>query len=257
MKNYRFIALLLVIGVSLFAQGVPEEVAASAASRPALIVASTSWTAAFADLAGLDDVPFIAPANLIHPPEYEIVVSDVLKINHADYFIYAGYERMMQSMGSSIKKEAASLLKINTNNSIENVSEQAGIIASLMGTQDESQKRVAQYRQTIKAGAEKVRQEELDQLKVYCHAMQAFLAKDLGLSIAGTFGPGPVTAAQIAEVAKGGYDLIIDNIHNPIAKPFMEVSPATKLVVWRNFPERGGRNSLNEMVKANIEQLFR
>ena len=256
MKNYRFIALLLVIGVSLFAQGVPEEVAASAASRPALIVASTSWTAAFADLAGLDDVPFIAPANLIHPPEYEIVVSDVLKINHADYFIYAGYERMMQSMGSSIKKEAASLLKINTNNSIENVSEQAGIIASLMGTQDESQKRVAQYRQTIKAGAEKVRQEELDQLKVYCHAMQAFLAKDLGLSIAGTFGPGPVTAAQIAEVAKGGYDLIIDNIHNPIAKPFMEVSPATKLVVWRNFPERGGRNSLNEMVKANIEQLF-
>jgi len=256
MKNYRFIALLLVIGVSLFAQGVPEEVAASAASRPALIVASTSWTAAFADLAGLDDVPFIAPANLIHPPEYEIVVSDVLKINHADYFIYAGYERMMQSMGSSIKKEAASLLKINTNNSIENVSEQAGIIASLMGTQDESQKRVAHYRQTIKAGAEKVRQEELDQLKVYCHAMQAFLAKDLGLSIAGTFGPGPVTAAQIAEVAKGGYDLIIDNIHNPIAKPFMEVSPATKLVVWRNFPERGGRNSLNEMVKANIEQLF-
>lgn len=257
MKNYSFIALLLVIGLSLFAQGVPEEVAASAASRPALIVASTSWTAAFADLAGLDDVPFIAPANLIHPPEYEIVVSDVLKINHADYFIYAGYERMMQSMGSSIKKEEASLLKINTNNSIENVSEQAGIIASLMGTQGESQKRVAQYRQTVKEGSDKVRQQELDQLKVYCHAMQVFLAKDLGLSVAGTFGPGPVTAAQIAEVAKGGYDLIIDNIHNPIAKPFMEVSPATKLVVWRNFPERGGRNSLNEMVKANIEQLFR
>lgn len=257
MKNYTFIALLLVICVSLFAQGVPEDVAASAASRPALIVASTSWTAAFADLAGLDDVPFIAPANLIHPPEYEIVISDVLKINHADYFIYAGYERMMQSMGSSIKKEEASLVKINTNNSIENVSEQAGIIASLMGTQGESQKRVAQYRQTVKEGSDKVRQQELDQLKVYCHAMQVFLAKDLGLSVAGTFGPGPVTAAQIAEVSKGGYDLIIDNIHNPIAKPFLEVSPATKLVVWRNFPERGGKGSLNEMVKANIEQLFR
>ena len=254
MKKCSFIVLLLICTVSLFAQGIPEE---AAASRPAAIVASTSWTAAFADLAGLDDVPFIAPANLIHPPEYEIVVSDVLKINHADYFIYAGYERMMQNMGSSIKKEEASLIQITTNNSIENVQQMATLIASLLGTEAESKKRVDRYIQTVTEGANEITLRGADNLKVYCHAMQVFLAKDLGLSIAGTFGPGPVTAAQIAEVAKGGYDLIIDNIHNPIAKPFLEVSPKTKLVAWRNFPERGGRNSLAEMVGANIEELFR
>lgn len=71
MKRLIYSLLLLSLSLSLFAQGVPEEVAASAASRPAAIIASTSWTAAFADLAGLDEVPFIAPANLAHPPEYE------------------------------------------------------------------------------------------------------------------------------------------------------------------------------------------
>ncbi len=256
MKKLRIAFLLLIICTTLWAQGVPEDVAASAASRPASIVASTSWTSAFADLGGLDDVPSIAPANLIHPPEYEIIVGDVLKINNADYFIYAGYERMMQSMGSSIKKDAASLVKINTNNSVENVREQAALIASIMGTQAESEKRVEAYVQLVHNGAAKVKQQGMDTMKVYCHSMQVYLAKDLGLMVAGTFGPGPITAAQIAEVAKGGYDLIIDNIHNPIAAPLLEVSPASKLVVWRNFPERGGRGSLVEMVGANIENLF-
>lgn len=252
MKKLSIGIVLLIASVSLFAQAMPEQTA-----DPVAIIASTSWTAAFADLGGLDDVPFIAPANLIHPPEYEIIVSDVLKINNARYFIYAGYERMMQSMGSSIKKDGASLVKINTNNSIENVKQQAQLIASLTGTQKESDRRVEQYVQVVEKGAEKVRQQGMDQLKVYCHSMQVYLAKDLGLSVAGTFGPGPLTAAQIAEVAKGGYDLIIDNIHNPIAKPLLEVSPGSRLVVWRNFPERGGRGSLAAMAGANIGELFR
>jgi hypothetical protein len=252
MKKWSICFLLLIASVPLFAQAMPEQAAA-----PPAIVASTSWTAAFADIGGLDDVPFIAPANLIHPPEYEIIVSDVLKINNAQYFIYAGYERMMQSMGSSIKKNEASLVKINTNNSIENVREQAQLIASLTGTQAESDKRVEQYVQVVEKGAEKVRQQGMDRLKVYCHSMQVYLAKDLGLFVAGTFGPGPLTADQIAEVAKGGYNLIIDNVHNPIAKPLLEGSPGSRLVVWRNFPERGGRGSLAEMVGANIEELFR
>ncbi len=33
------------------------------------IVASTSWTAAFAFIAGADQVQIIAPASLQHPPE--------------------------------------------------------------------------------------------------------------------------------------------------------------------------------------------
>ena len=37
------------------------------------VVASTSWAAAFADIAGADEVESIAPVNLRHPPEYELL----------------------------------------------------------------------------------------------------------------------------------------------------------------------------------------
>ncbi|MPM41562.1 hypothetical protein SDC9_88217 [bioreactor metagenome] len=126
-----------------------------------------------------------------------------------------------------------------------------------MGTEEESIKRVQSYEQVVLEGKLKAEQQGLSDLKVYCHAMQVYLAKDLGLQIAGTFGPAPVSAAQIAEVAKGGYDLIIDNIHNPIAGPLLEVSPASKLVVWRNFPSDGAHKSLERMVQANIKELLR
>jgi len=257
MRNYLFsLIIMLLAAFSIPAQGVPEEVAASSASHPASIVASTSWTAAFADLGGLDDVAFIAPATLTHPPEYEITVSDVVKINHADYFVYAGYERMMQSMGDSIKKEAGTMVQITTTNDIENVKKQAAILASLEGTEDKSKVRLDSYIATIEEGAKQAEALGLTEAKVYCHTMQVYLAKDLGLQVAGTFGPGPVTAQQISEVSKGGYQIIIDNIHNPIAGPLLEVSPDSKIVVWRNFPESGGRGSLESMVHANIQALI-
>lgn len=138
-KHLPFCLILLALAVPLSGQGTTEKATESKTS----VVASTSWTAAFADLGGLDDVAHIAPANLIHPPEYEITVSDVIQINRADYFIYAGYERMMQSMGDSIKKDSDSMIQIHTNNSVENVKAQALKIAQIMGTEEKSAPRVA------------------------------------------------------------------------------------------------------------------
>ncbi|HKM08423.1 MAG TPA: zinc ABC transporter substrate-binding protein [Sphaerochaeta sp.] len=257
MKKMLAVLLFLTLSVALFAQGAPEQLSMSSASRTISVIASTSWTAAFADLGGAEKVEVIAPASLIHPPEYEITVSDVLKIDKADYFIYAGYERMMQSMGDAIGKTNTDLVKINTDNSIENVKTQAALIASALKSQYYSEDRVFEYVETIQNGKQAVEKKGLDKQKVYCHAMQIYLAKDLGLEVGGTFGPGPLTANQIAEVAKGGYDIIIDNVHNPIASPLMEVSPKTKLVVWRNFPEAVERASLQKMVQENIDALLK
>lgn len=248
---------LLILSVALFAEGTTEKATTSSASRTISVIASTSWTAAFADLGGAQNIEIIAPASLIHPPEYEITVSDVMKIDKADYFIYAGYERMMKSMGDSISKTNTDLIQITTDNSIENVTKQAALIASALKSQYYSEDRVYDYIQTVENGKQAVAKKGLDKLKVYCHAMQVFLAKDLGLQVGGTFGPGPLTASQIAEVAKGGYDIIIDNVHNPIASPLLEVSPNTKLVVWRNFPETVERKSLQKMVQQNIDALLK
>ena len=162
----------------------------------------------------------------------------------------------MQSMGDSIKKNPEAMVKINTNNSVENVTQQAKSIATLLGTEEKSAERLASYIATIEKGKEAVKNKGMDTLQVYCHSMQIYLAQDLGLQVTGTFGPGPLTVNQIATVAKGQYDIIIDNIHNPIAAPLLEVSPTSKLVVWRNFPSSVERGSLEKMVQANIDALL-
>ena len=216
------------------------------------IVASTSWTAAFADLAGLDDVTAIAPANLRHPPEYEVTVSDIQTISESDIFIFAGFERMMKTLGDSI--EGVNMVKITCDNSIETVTEMSQKIAEITGTQDECKKRVAEYVATIEEGRKKVEATGLAGAKVFCNKNQIYLAKDLGFEIAATFGPGPATSDDIAKAKTTDFAFIIDNIHNPTGAPLAEVSTA-KYIIWRNFPEQVEHNALKKVVEANIAQI--
>jgi hypothetical protein len=219
-------------------------------------VASTSWTAAFAELAGLDDVVTIAPASLRHPPEYEIKASDIANLMDADLFVYAGYERMMNTIQESAQLPQEKQIKITTANNMDNVRLQTAAIAELAGTQETNAKRVDAYAAVIEAGRAEVVRQGLDKVPAMVHAMQVPLAKDLGLDVRATFGSAPATAAQISDAATGTYGIIIDNIHNPVAGPLAEVSPSSKLVVWRNFPETVGGDALRTMVEANIEALL-
>jgi hypothetical protein len=244
------LSALFLVG-SLSAQPVSE----TQASAPQ-VIASTSWTAAFADLAGMDGVVAIAPPSLVHPPEYEITVKDVQKIAEAQYFVYAGYELMMKSMGDAIGGDSTEMIKINTDNSIATVEAETAKIAAIAGTEEESAARVSRYVQTVTDGKKAVEEAGLQGKKVLCHSMQVYLAKDLGLQIAGTFGPGAATAQQISDAAKNGYDIIIDNVHNPVAGPLSEVSPDSKVVVWRNFPDAVEPDALTNMVRKNIEALL-
>jgi hypothetical protein len=254
-KRIPALLTILLLAVALYAEGAPELQISSASSKPN-VVASTSWTAAFADLGGIDYVTVIAPPSLVHPPEYEITVKDVQNISKADYFIYAGYERMMKSMGDSITSGSVQMIPINTDNSLATVESQAKIIASAFNTEKESDQRVKQYANTLATGKQAVAEAGLNTQKVLCHSMQIYLAKELGLQIAGTFGPGPITAKQIADAAENQYDIIIDNIHNPVAAPLAEVSPGSNVVVWRNFPSSIGRGSLEAMVQENLDALL-
>lgn len=217
------------------------------------VIASTSWTAAFADIAGIDQVEIIAPANLRHPPEYEITVSDIQKVAQSKYFIYAGFERMMQTLGDSTGN--TKMIKVSCNNSIENVTKQVTMLAEVFGTQEVCAERLEEYKNAILAGKAWLEENGLSGAKVMCNTNQTYLAKDLGLEIAATFGPGEVTSEQIANAKKNNYVFIIDNVHNPVAQPLAEVSPASKYVIWRNFPEAVERNALKKVVEDNINML--
>ena len=76
MKKLSSVLILLLLATSVFANGKKDSSSTVNSKEEQVVVASTSWTAAFADLAGIDNVTSIAPASLRHPPEYEVTVRD-------------------------------------------------------------------------------------------------------------------------------------------------------------------------------------
>lgn len=225
-------------------------------AAPKKVVASTSWSAAFSDIAGADEVESIAPVNLRHPPEYEITVSDVQKISDSEVFIFAGFERMMKTLGTKVANKGVSV-QVTLDNSLATVKESTLKIAQALGTEDIQKVRFAEYEKLVKDGQKKALKKKLNKKKVLCNKNQTYLAKELGLEIAGIFGPGPVTAEELLEAKKAGYDLIIDNIHNPTGKPVTEVLPKAKYIVWRNFPTAVEHDALKKVVADNIELLLK
>ena len=224
-------------------------------AAPKKVVASTSWAAAFADIAGADEVESIAPVNLRHPPEYEITVSDVQKISDSEVFIYAGFERMMKTLGSKVPNKGTSV-QIVLDNSLATVKESTLKIAQELGTEDIQKARFAEYEKLVKDGQKKALKKKLNKKKVICNKNQTYLAKELGLEIVAVFGPGPVSSEELLEAKKAGYDLIIDNIHNPTGKPITEVLPKAKYIEWRNFPEAVEHDALKKVVAKNIDLLL-
>ena len=219
-------------------------------------VASTSWVASIAELAGIDDVKVIAPSNLSHPPEYEITPDDMLAVKNADLIMHAGYERMVKVMTASADIDQARLQKVKTTNTIENLSKMVNMLSQKAGTEEVAQERFSQYKKLIEDTRKKIKEAGLDTKTVYANVNQEEFARDLGLNVVATFGGGPLTADQIADVAKNKYDIIIDNIHNPVASPAVEVSPESKLLIWRNFPQTKEKNALYNVVKQNCDSLF-
>ncbi len=224
-------------------------------ATPKKVVASTSWTAAFADIAGADEVESVAPVNLRHPPEYEITVSDVQKISDSEVFIYAGFERMMKTLGTKVPNKGTSV-QVTLDNSLATVKASSLKIAEALGTEEIQKLRYAEYEKLVKDGLKKCTKKKLNKKKVICNKNQTYLAKELGLDIVAVFGPGPVSSEELLEAKKAGYDLIIDNIHNPTGKPLIEVLPKAKYVEWRNFPEAVEHDALKKVVSDNIDLLL-
>ena len=132
-------------------------------AAPKKVVASTSWSAAFADIAGADEVESIAPVNLRHPPEYEITVSDVQKISDSEVFIFAGFERMMKTLGTKVANKGVSV-QVTLDNSLATVKESTLKIAQALGTEDIQKVRFAEYEKLVKDGQKKALKKKNDDL---------------------------------------------------------------------------------------------
>lgn len=250
-KTTTLILVFAVVSALCFAQPVAEE------SKAQKYVASTSWVAAIAELAGIDDVVTIAPANLKHPPEYEITADDMANVVNAKLFMHAGYEKMMKTLGDAAQLDSDRIVKVKTTNTLENLSNMVDMLSQKAGTQEKAAERFGEFQELIEDARERIAQSPNKDIEVYANVNQAEFARDLGLNVVSTFGAGALTATQIEEAHSKAYPLVIDNLHSPVASPITQVSPDSSILTWRNFPDHLGDDALYNVVKDNLESLWK
>ena len=229
-------------------------IAEAAREEPTRIVATTSWTAAFAFAAGALDVHVLAPYEMRHPTEYELSPSDIATVAGAELIVFAGYEvtmpRIREAAGGG-----AELLQIGTDFSLATIEASIGKIAEYLGTKSIGQDSVEAIRVFYDDWLADLESSGLSGSRVITHLFHRPLAMILGFEIVGVFGPMPLEARQIAELSDAGAELIIDNYHIDIGAPLREVLPSVPAADLINFPGVGATVTLLDVLRENRKRL--
>lgn len=239
MRN-KFLLFFILLSFNLIGQG---------------IVTTTSWVAAYAEAAGAENVYYFAPVEMVHPPEYELKPTDVLKLKTADFIIFAGYEAMVEQLKGPLELKEENLLQIETGFGYKVLSESILKVANKLGTVDYATKSLAEIFKLYETKREQLKADGFLDKKILVHFHQQQIARELGLNIVGIFGPGPIKPSELAKFKKNGADFIIDNIHSPKGKSLMEVLPDAKYLTFVNFPGTNGTESLTDVILYNMDQL--
>ena len=240
---------LLVAAILLAAAAGP--VAAGAQT----VIATTSWTAAFADLAGADRVELLAPYEMRHPPEYELRATDLRRVQEADLLVYAGYENMMDRLQDAIGDGSVESVQISTTYTAETLESQAMKIASALGSEDIARARIGEAIAFLEEWRGEIRDLGLDEDPVVVQFHQESLFKDLGVNVVDTFGPGPLEAQQIARLSRAEPVLVVDNWHNETGQPFAETLPDVPRVSLINFPGEDDTRTILDVLRHNREKV--
>ena len=248
MKKIVVSALVaVVLAASVWGAGAPEP------EYGTDIIATTSWTAAFAEAAGAGPVRMLAPYEMQHPSEYELKPSDIVAVSKAKVIIFAGYEVMVSRLKEAAAAESAELIQITTTYSLADIEKSLGVLAGKIGSQEAARANIAEIRGLYAELKTRITDGGLAGAPVIVHFFQRPLAQELGFTIAGVFGPAPLEASQIANLAKTGAGIIIDNEHNPIGRPLEEVMPDARYVRLINFPGASGTRTLTDVIRRNSE----
>lgn len=237
----KFILLLLIsICLNLFAQSV---------------VSTTSWVAAYAEAAGAENVYSFAPAEMTHPPEYELKPGDVAKLQSADLILFSGYEAMVKELKGPLQLEEDKLLQIKTGYGYRVISESILKIAQRAGSIEAANKSLNDIKTVYENKRDRLKADGFLDKKVIVHFHQQGIATELGLNVVGVFGPEAIKPSELAQIKESDADYIIDNIHSPLGKVIVELLPKAEYLSFVNFPGTMGTNSLLDVISYNLDQL--
>lgn len=220
-----------------------------------MVVATNSWTAAFAKAAGAKNMVILAPVEMAHPAEYELRAVDIPLVMHAKVIIYAGYETMINRMQSGMELKKEVLLKIETDYDMATIEKSVMEIAQRLGTEKIALQNIDSIRHLLLEGRAQFDKTGLNAAPIIVNYFQQSIVKEMGFTIAGVFGPASLEAVDIDRLVKLSSTIIVDNEHNPVGKPIQKANANLEYRQLINFPGLHQTTTLQEVIKYNILQL--
>jgi len=220
-----------------------------------VVVATSSWTAAYAQAAGAENVVVLAPHTMAHPSEYELRPSDIPKLMEATVIVYAGYEVMTEQLTKGLDLPPEKLFPVITEYNYVSIAQSVMELATRLGTENIAHENLVEIQSAFEDGRETVKNKKWTGQKVVVHRFLTPFAQELGLVPVVIFGPGAPEAAEIVTVSKSSAFIIMDNRHNPVGLPFKEVMPYALYKQLLNFPGLLGTKTLSDVIRYNVSQI--
>ncbi len=220
------------------------------------VIATTSWTAAYALAAGATDITVLAPYEMIHPSEYELRPGDINRLTKTNLIIFAGYEVMVDQIKAGLKIPEEKMVKISTSYNFTEIETSVMLIAKRLGTEQIAKRNLEEIKQLLTDGRINVHKKGLDLQPSLIHFFQESFAKEMGITPTMIFGPAPPEPKQILEMAKTKAVLILDNAHNPVGGSVKEILKTGKYKLLLNFPGLYQTRTIADVIRYNIDQLI-
>ena len=218
------------------------------------VVASTSLTGALARAAGAKDVRILTPADVKHPPEYDLRPSDLAKLDGASAAIYAGYERMVQRLVESSKNKNLPMVQVDTTTAPDNLIAQARKIAAVLRTEKEEQvwekgflEKLADLKATLAPYAGK---------KAVVHLQAQGFTRWAGFSVVQVIMPGEISPKAIADAVAKQPDIVVDILHMPVARLIAD-NARCRYAQLINFPGVEKTVTLEDVFEYNAAQIVK
>lgn len=219
------------------------------------VVATTSWTAAYALAAGATDVSVLAPYEMVHPSEYELRPGDIARLSKTNLIVYAGYEVMVNQIKAGLKIPEEKLVKISTSYNYAEIEESVMLISKRLGTEKTARINLEKIKQLLIKGRIDVHNTGLDKQPVLVHFFQESFVKELGINPSMIFGPAPPEPKQILAMSRTNAVLIIDNAHNPVGVSMKNILKNGNYKLLLNFPGLYQTKTIADVIRYNTEQL--
>lgn len=244
--------LLAFLTLALTACGSTEQTAA-VADQPdgPVVVASTTWAGAFAKAAGAENVTVVAPASVPHPPDYDPKPSDLAAVASADYVLYAPFDSFAPRLRDAAGGDAEAV-EVNLENTPAAIRSEVTRLGELFGTSARATQWLTTFDQRYAELSAQARTAVPQPAPTaVSHLFMGYWAEFAGLSVAGTFGPEPVTPGKLAELTALAPGVVLANSHLPNTPDI----PGATIVDLINFP--GADLNLLTVFEQNTTQLTR